>query len=739
MSNVLDVPYGQLGDMSRKHPITMCVETMDPPPPHGAAPPMTTTYKQASKYIPLTRATGPGGRRGTNGGKPATVVDSAAPRPRPTIHDEIFGRWINEPLPSGCSINEALSLVMDRNRRDPNEPILRIKIRMSDSSEINFARKNPNQPSTLKFSTYYSPIESTDQTFVEKFGGTVRAPPKRVPQLPHMKDLDMPTAVELKSIFHRFDFNGNGMLSLAEVDKAVKEQWPHFNNKQVLIRAFNAADQNGTGFIGKLEFKFLIQFIISYTKIMRQFTKVDTSSDKRISFEEFVAAFRDLEPSKSQSDAKGVFRTIDKNGGGFILFEEFCAYFAAKSAKAQISLSPEDINEITMRRENAVRSSVKARGVRVEAIAIPDLKRALELFGRADVNGNGALSLAELDKLVVELWPSLNNKPALMRSYKATNKNGTGLIGKKEFGFFLNYIVTYNNLWARFRELDTNGDRRVSSQEFCSSAKVLNIATETQAKIAFQQMDANGGGVVLFDEFCTWMTEVKLGVKNPTQGCKLEGMDFADTKVNRQLAAAQHGRRSNTPASSQQHLSPTASSVGSRVNSVNGSLNVPNRSPIAGRRAPPGPGALAVPTRDELMKLFKRVDVNGNGMLSLAELDKAVVELWPQFNHKPALMRAYKAADKNKTGFVSRSEFEMFIKFIPAFTAAWDMFKSIDPNGDRRISKQEFIQAAATLNLPGATSATDVGKLFDSADGNKGGFLLFDEFCGLIAKTKVQQ
>ena len=32
------------------------------------------------------------------------------------------------------------------------------------------------------------------------------------------------------------------------------------------------------------------------------------------------------------------------------------------------------------------------------------------------------------------------------------------------------------------------------------------------------------------------------------------------------------------------------------------------------------------------------------------------MELWPEFNHKAALMRAYHAADKNKDGFVTRKE-----------------------------------------------------------------------------------
>ena len=74
-----------------------------------------------------------------------------------------------------------------------------------------------------------------------------------------------------------------------------------------------------------------------------------------------------------------------------------------------------------------------------------------------------------------------------------------------------------------------------------------------------------------------------------------------------------------------------------------------------------GGQVLALPDRAERHALFDRIDNNGNGALSLAEIDKAVVELWPQFDHKRALMRAYKAADSNGDGFIKRHEFGIII------------------------------------------------------------------------------
>jgi hypothetical protein len=49
---------------------------------------------------------------------------------------------------------------------------------------------------------------------------------------------------------------------------------------------------------------------------------------------------------------------------------------------------------------------------------------------------------------------------------------------------------------------------------------------------------------------------------------------------------------------------------------------------------------------------FDIFDYNRNGILSLAEIDKAVIETLPQFaKDKPAIMRTYHAIDKNQVRF----------------------------------------------------------------------------------------
>ena len=73
-------------------------------------------------------------------------------------------------------------------------------------------------------------------------------------------------------------------------------------------------------------------------------------------------------------------------------------------------------------------------------------------------------------------------------------------------------------------------------------------------------------------------------------------------------------------------------------------------------------------------KLWSNFDVNGNGVVSLAEVDKGmrdVVRLPILFNLKPVLMRAFNAA-KNKVkskhsygdDYVSKAEFRFLLKFL---------------------------------------------------------------------------
>jgi Ca2+-binding EF-hand superfamily protein len=150
-------------------------------------------------------------------------------------------------------------------------------------------------------------------------------------------------------------------------------------------------------------------------------------------------------------------------------------------------------------------------------------------------------------------------------------------------------------------------------------------------------------------------------------------------------------------------------------------------------------GSLAMPTAADRERAFQRIDLNSNGILSLAEIDKAVIEIWPEFNHKQVLMRAYKAADVNQNGLISRDEFPLLLKYLVYFDNLWEKFAAIDKDGDHQLNVKEFHEGAQMLGLGaehGVTWVTTVQE-FGRMDEDGGGYVRFDEFCAWCARKAV--
>ena len=146
-------------------------------------------------------------------------------------------------------------------------------------------------------------------------------------------------------------------------------------------------------------------------------------------------------------------------------------------------------------------------------------------------------------------------------------------------------------------------------------------------------------------------------------------------------------------------------------------------------------------TRAERRKLFNAYDPNGNNLMSLAELDRMIKleTVFFSFDHKPAIMRAYKKADehgsKKYEGLITRKEFQYFIKYLQIFKQAWDVFDEIDKNDDRRINRDEFFKGQEALGLN--MNQEECEKTFKEIDTNDGGIILFIEFCDWVIANKI--
>ena len=146
-------------------------------------------------------------------------------------------------------------------------------------------------------------------------------------------------------LFNLFDPNGNGYLSLAECDKGCREQL-HLDDltsdlPPILIRAHTAAKavgqrsnnrQNEDDYVQKSEFRVFLKYVKQYFELWYMFDEIDSSDDRRVSFDEFVTALPKLqEYGVAIADPREEFDRIDVDKGGMVLFREFADWAITKN------------------------------------------------------------------------------------------------------------------------------------------------------------------------------------------------------------------------------------------------------------------------------------------------------------------------------------------------------------------------------------------------------------------------
>ena len=165
----------------------------------------------------------------------------------------------------------------------------------------------------------------SSQTRASNLGGATDIDWKALTaKLPTGRDAE--SKARRKALFGRFDFNGNGYLSLAEVDKAVRDELgsaelfsskvrvrtcilpttpcpspflpspAHFSSQPVLMRAFQAAkgaaktaSTLGADYVEYPEFRLLLVYLREYFELDAAYNRLDSSDDRRLSLPEFRA------------------------------------------------------------------------------------------------------------------------------------------------------------------------------------------------------------------------------------------------------------------------------------------------------------------------------------------------------------------------------------------------------------------------------------------------------------------
>ncbi len=123
--------------------------------------------------------------------------------------------------------------------------------------------------------------------------------------------------------------------------------------------------------------------------------------------------------SLSAAEAEAEFKSIDKNGGGIVLFDEFCMWYAEKQNPGyKHETAPKSASRPASGKPGSAKPKAAAAArddhpdidvhefdkleAEIQAMA-NDPAQTEALWANLDFNGNGAVSLAEIDKMLVIL------------------------------------------------------------------------------------------------------------------------------------------------------------------------------------------------------------------------------------------------------------------------------------------------------------------------------------------------
>eukprot|EP00980_Cylindrotheca_fusiformis_P029479 scaffold23479_cov143-Cylindrotheca_fusiformis.AAC.29 len=364
-----------------------------------------------------------------------------------------------------------------------------------------------------------------------------------------------------QELFDGFDPNGNGYLSLAEVDKGCKDILgiPEiYENKPVMMRAFQASrkaantdgsapshaphgEDQGEDYIERSEFRLLLLYLRHYLEAWQMFDRVDSSDDRRIDLEEFKSAVPMIKKWGIKiEDPEAKFQEIDQNGGGHILFDEFADWALQKVLGVEVKKSSKNMSPKASPKRKAGDSSTK-HSTSSPSIDWDKIREKLpmekteeqkkqrdKLFDGFDPNGNGILSLAEVHKGCKDILglPEIYDiKPVMMRAFQAARrvdkreKNdplSEDYIERCEFRLLLVYLRNYFEVWQMFDRIDSGDDRRIDFEEFKSAIPMMETwgVKIDDPEAAFREVDENGGGKILFDEFSDWAIKKGLDLED---------------------------------------------------------------------------------------------------------------------------------------------------------------------------------------------------------------------------------
>lgn len=347
--------------------------------------------------------------------------------------------------------------------------------------------------------------------------------------------------VEADKLWKTVDFNGNGIVSMAEIVMFLERYFPLLNNKKAVMRAHQRTlkvDGDGDDWIQRDEFVFLLINLFYYNKILKVFEQLDTSGDGRLQFPEFSQGLHILGFDITKETAYKEFNKMDDDRGGTVLFDEFCTYVAAKQWPGGFDdyyKQIDSIGESARRKRHGNKLHGKVAGkkgvdhepdihttkydkLEMELLSVCSSKAAAKkLFRQIDADNSGKISKKEFTRWVKSKYPMLGDKDAIEYAFRKATEEGDGdkFIQPDEFKSLFFNLFYFVKLKFVFTRIDKNNDGKVSFEEFKKSLVWVGLTMDTEsARQQFDSIDSDqgGDGQVDFAEFCDWVARAKIPV-----------------------------------------------------------------------------------------------------------------------------------------------------------------------------------------------------------------------------------
>jgi len=462
-------------------------------------------------------------------------------------------------------------------------------------------------------------------------------------------------------------------------------------------------------------------------QVKEQFKLYDADGDGRISSEEMEGGMTGAKEF-TRDQAKFAFELADTNGDGLIDVSEFVKLMfpSAKEAIANLRKSfkgPEDVakkfkswdvngdGKISFDELKEATTKDGSKFLTEEDINAIFIVGDLNLDGEIDEEEFSSLMLPTVSDIVTKFRHAHRTVDDVRKAFKTYDGNGDGAIDRVELakaltGHRFNFSFSDQEVDIIFEAGDIDGDGEVNFEEFmylmCPDATQIikkfrdSYHTINEVKAAFRKFDKNRDGGLSMSELARMMFST--------------GHSFTDVEIDAIMKLGD--KDGDGEIDLEEFLALMTPSASATINVIRKNIS----------------------SIDDVKKLFKDIDIDGDGLLSKEEMMNS-----PSCKFDQEQVEAiYELGDSNGDEVLDMGEFIAIMypsagealaklaKNYPNIEEVKELFRKLDIDNDGSITKEELSEASINF------THQEVDAIMSLGDINDDGAIDLEEFIGVM-------